>query len=59
MNKWVERLKQIREEKELALAYVAERLEMAEQLIAMIELGEVVPSDEQIEAIMEFVIDEM
>ena len=59
MNQYIERLKQIRVEKKLSLDEVAERVGMSGQCLAMIELGEIVPTERQLEAITEFVIDEV
>jgi len=57
MDKYIERFKQIREEKKLSLDEVAERVGVPGQCLAMIEIGEIIPTERQLEAIMEFVID--
>ncbi|MBU1864603.1 MAG: helix-turn-helix domain-containing protein [Candidatus Omnitrophica bacterium] len=59
MDNYIERLKQIREEKKLSLREVARQLHMSEQCLLMIELGEIVPTGKQIEEIMEFVVNEI
>ena len=56
---YIERLKQIREEKALSYADIAEALTISEQCLVMIEIGELVPTTAQQEAIMEFVINQV
>lgn len=57
MQDYIQRLKQLREEKKWTITDVAGKLQIPEQYLAMIELGELVPSDEQYDAITEFVLD--
>jgi len=58
-NSYIDRLRQIRHEKNLSLDYVSQKLGLSEQFIVMIELGEIVPTKKQLESIIEFVIDEV
>ena len=59
MHDYVKRLKQIREEKKMSVSEVAERLGFSEQYLIMVELEEIIPTEKQVEKIMEFVINEI
>lgn len=57
MEEYVERMVQIREETKMSIAECAEKLQIDERLLVMIELGEMVPTKKQQEAIAAFVLD--
>jgi transcriptional regulator with XRE-family HTH domain len=57
MREYVDKLRQIKEEKGLTIADIAAQLNMAEQYVAMIMLGELVPRTDDLERIMDFVLD--
>lgn len=59
MHDFIERLRQIREEKNLSLEDCAEKLGLTAQFLAMIEIGEVIPTNEQQEAIIEYILDQI
>ena len=59
LKKDIERIKQIRTERSLTIRDVADKLGMAEQYLVMIELGEIVPTEEERELIEEYVIDSL
>ncbi len=59
MQEYIQRLKQIREEKKMSMAEVAVRLGFSEQYLIMVELNEVIPSEKHLEKIAEFVINEI
>jgi len=58
MDDYIKRLKQIQEEKNISVAQTAELLGFSEQFLIMLELGEVIPTEKQLERIMEFVVNE-
>jgi len=53
---YIEKMVQLRHEKGLTQAELADKLDFSEQMIIMLELGEIVPNAAQLEKIMEFVI---
>ena len=59
MTDYIKKLKQIRTEKKLSLQKIAEKLGVTEEFVSMIEIGEILPSQEQMDTIVEFVIEEM
>jgi transcriptional regulator with XRE-family HTH domain len=58
-SSYIERLRQLREEKKLSLKEVAKTLDIPERLLLMIELGELIPTETQMESIIEYVIDQV
>jgi len=59
LEKIIKQLQQIREEKKITRAVLAEAFGMNEQLLVLIELGEIVPSPKQREAMEEYVLDQI
>ena len=59
MNDYIKRLKQIQEEKNISVAQTAELLGFSEQFLIMLELGEIIPTKEQLDKIMEFVVEQV
>jgi len=59
MIEYVDKLRQIKEEKGLTIADIAEALKMPDQYAAMIILGELVPRSEDLEKIADFVLDQV
>jgi transcriptional regulator with XRE-family HTH domain len=57
MHEYVEKLGQIKDEKKLTIQQLAQSLDMAEQYVAMILLGEIVPRETDLERISEFVLE--
>ena len=59
MHEYVRQLKHVCEEKNIQREVVARKIGVSEQYLAMVELGEIIPTTEQLERIMEFVISEI
>jgi transcriptional regulator with XRE-family HTH domain len=57
MEDYVERLRQIKEEKKLTIAEIAAKLDMPEQYVALIVLGEMVPRPADLDKISEYVLE--
>ena len=56
MQEYIGKLKQIQKEKGLGLSHIAQELEMDEQYLRMIMLGELIPTDTDSEKIAEYVL---
>ncbi len=59
MDDFVARLRQIRREKDLSLDDCGQAVGIPAQLLAMIELGEVIPTEQQKNAIIEYILDQI
>jgi transcriptional regulator with XRE-family HTH domain len=56
MDDFAQKLRQIRHEKDLSLEDCSKDLKIPVQMLAMIELGEIIPTAKQAEAIMEYIL---
>jgi cytoskeletal protein RodZ len=56
MDDFAQKLRQIRLEKDLSLEDCGKDLKIPVQMLAMIELGEIIPTEKQAEAIMEYIL---
>lgn len=59
MHEYVEKLRQLQEEKKLTIQSIAQSLNMPEQYVALIVLGELIPREQDIERITEFVLENL
>jgi len=57
VDDYLERLTQIRDELNMSLEACADKLNMSENFLRMIELGEMTPTENMKAAIMEFILD--
>ncbi len=59
MHEYVEKLIQVKDEKKKSIDDIAKDLEMEPQFLALVLLGEVVPTDADIEKISDYVLDSL
>ncbi|MFC1809791.1 helix-turn-helix domain-containing protein [Candidatus Omnitrophota bacterium] len=59
MDDYIKKLRQIREERNISLDQCADELGIAAQILTMIELGEVIPTEPQKELIMQYILDQI
>ena len=59
MHEYIEKLNQLKDEKKKSVEDVAKEMDMSPQFLALVLLGEVVPTHTDIEKIAEYVLSEI